>query len=44
MRENVIAAIPQCSADTVLEVALIHDDSQDVHIELRYLVWGTGVG
>ena len=44
MQENIIAAIPQGSADTVLEVALIHDDSQDVHIELRYLAWGSGVG
>lgn len=44
MQENIIAAIPQGSADTVLEVALIHDDSQDVHIELRYQAWGSGVG
>src|SRR5215813_2587321 len=44
MQENIIATIPQGSADTVLEVALIHDGSQGVHIELRYLAWGTGVG
>ena len=44
MQEDIIAAIPQGSADTVLEVALIRDDSQDVHIELRYLAWGAGVG
>src|SRR5215510_8277690 len=44
MQENIIATIPQGSADTVLEVALIHDGSQDVHIELRYLAWGAGVG
>jgi hypothetical protein len=44
MQENIITAIPQGSADTVLEVALIYDDNQDVHIELRYLVWGAGVG
>jgi hypothetical protein len=44
MQENIITAIPQGSADTVLEVALIYGDSQDVHIELRYLVWGAGVG
>ena len=44
MQENIIATIPQGSADTVLEVALIHDGSQGVHIELRYLAWGAGVG
>ena len=44
LQENIIAAIPQGGADTVLEVVLIYDDSQDVHIELRYLIWGTGVG
>jgi hypothetical protein len=44
MQENIIATIPQGSADTVLEVALLQDEKKDVHIELRCLAWGPGVG
>jgi hypothetical protein len=44
MQENIIAAIPQGRTDTVLEVALIQGDSDNLGIELRCLAWGPGVG
>jgi hypothetical protein len=44
MQEHIIATIPQGSADTALEVALLQDERKDVYIELRCLAWGTGVG
>jgi hypothetical protein len=44
MHEEVIAAIPQGSGDTVLEVALMHDGAGSTGVELRYLVWSTGLG
>jgi len=44
MREEVIAAIRQEGGDTVLEVALMHDGVGSAGVELRYLVWGSGLG
>jgi hypothetical protein len=44
MHEEVIAAIPQEGGDTVLEVALMHDGIGSAGVELRYLVWGSGLG
>jgi hypothetical protein len=45
MHERIIAAIPQSSADTMLEVALIQDDTHaNVGLELRYLAWSAGLG
>jgi hypothetical protein len=44
MQEKIIAAIPQGSEDTALEVALIQDDHHGMHVELRYLAWSAGVG
>jgi hypothetical protein len=44
MHEEVIAAIPQEGGDTVLEVALMHDGIGNTGVELRYLIWGTGLG
>lgn len=44
MSEEIIAKIPQDRDDTLLEVALIHDDQTGPRIELRSLLWGTGLG
>lgn len=44
MPETIIANIPQEPADTVLEVALIHDGETEPRVELRSLIWGTGLG
>jgi hypothetical protein len=44
MPETIIANIPQERADTVLEVALIHDGEMEPRVELRSLIWGTGLG
>jgi hypothetical protein len=40
MQEEVIAAIPQSSADNILEVALMHEGGNNPCVELRYLAWG----
>jgi hypothetical protein len=44
MREEIIGTIPQANDDIVLEVALMHDDAGQTAVELRYLVWGDGLG
>jgi hypothetical protein len=44
MHEEIIATIPQKQPDTVLEVALIHNDDGASHIELRCMTWGEGLG
>jgi hypothetical protein len=44
MREEIIGTIPQGDGDKVLEVALMHDDAGQTEVELRYLVWGKGLG
>jgi len=44
MREEIIGTIPQADGDKVLEVALMHDDTGQTEVELRYLVWGKGLG
>jgi hypothetical protein len=44
MHEEIIATIPQKQPDTVLEVALIHNDDGAAHIELRCMSWGEGLG
>jgi hypothetical protein len=43
-REEVIASIPQNSGDTTVEVVLTHNAAGSTDIELRSLVWGSGVG
>lgn len=45
MQEKILAAIPQGSTDTVLEVALIQDERGDrSHLELRSLTWSASLG
>jgi hypothetical protein len=44
MPETIIANIPQEQDDTVLEVVLIHDGATEPRVELRSLIWGTGLG
>ena len=44
MLETIIATIPQERDDTALEVALIRDDGREPRVELRSLIWGTGLG
>jgi hypothetical protein len=44
MREEIIGTIPQADGDTMLEVALMHDDAGQTEVELRYLVWGKELG
>jgi hypothetical protein len=42
--EEILATIPQKGGDTALEVVMTHDSANEAHIELRYLVWGIGLG
>lgn len=42
--EEILATIPQHGGDTALEVVMTHDSANEAHIELRYLVWGIGLG
>ena len=42
--EEVLATIPQRSGDTVLEVVMMHEANGATNIELRSLVWGSGLG
>jgi hypothetical protein len=42
--EEIIATIPQESQDLMLEVALVHSGMGGSVVELRSLVWGTGLG
>jgi hypothetical protein len=44
MHEKVIAAIPQDTADHMLEVAFVDDPVQGPRVELRTLAWGNGLG
>ena len=44
MREEIIATIPQADAETTLEAALVHTDTNEASIELRQLAWGKGLG
>jgi hypothetical protein len=43
-KEEVLATIPQRGGDTALEVVMAHDPGDGTAVELRYLVWGVGVG
>jgi hypothetical protein len=43
-QEKVLAMIPQRGNDTVLEVVMTRDTLGATTIELRYLVWGNGLG
>jgi hypothetical protein len=43
-QDEILATIPQEGGDTALEVAMTHDSPNDVSVELRYLVWGRGLG
>jgi hypothetical protein len=43
-QEEVLVTIPQKGDDTVLEVVMMHDAIGAPAIELRYLVWGNGLG
>jgi hypothetical protein len=42
--EEVIATIPQERDGTILEVALMHYGASGTDVELRYMVWGDGLG
>src|SRR5688500_5245436 len=44
MREEIIATIPQVDGKAMLEVALMHDGAGKTMVELRSLVWGSGLG
>ena len=44
MREEIIGRIPQDESELILEVALVHGDADDAHVELRHLAWGRGLG
>ena len=43
-QDEILATIPQEGGDTALEVAMTHNSPTDVSVELRYLVWGRGLG
>jgi hypothetical protein len=40
----VLATIPQRSADTILEIVMMHEADGTTNVELRSLVWGNGLG
>ncbi len=44
MPEEILATITQTRDDTLLEVALVHDADAEPRVELRSLLWGTGLG
>ena len=44
MREEILATIPQQQSDAVLEVVLIVKENNRSCVELRQLVWGSGLG
>jgi hypothetical protein len=44
MSEEIIAQISHEREDAILEVALVHDDATGLRVELRSLLWGTGLG
>jgi hypothetical protein len=39
-----LATIPQRSDDTVLEIVMMHEADGATNVELRSLVWGSGLG
>jgi hypothetical protein len=39
-----LATIPQKSDDTVLEIVMMHEANGATNVELRSLVWGSGLG
>jgi hypothetical protein len=43
-QDEILATIPQEGGDTALEVALTHNSLTEVSVELRFLVWGRGLG
>lgn len=43
-QDEILATIPQEGGNTALEVAMTHNSANDVSVELRYLVWGRGLG
>jgi hypothetical protein len=43
-QDQILATIPQEGGDIALQVAMTHDSLNDVSVELRYLVWGRGLG
>jgi hypothetical protein len=44
MREEILTTIPQQQSDSVLEVVLVVKENNRSCIELRQLVWGSGLG
>jgi hypothetical protein len=44
MHQEVLATVPQNNGQTALEVALVYDGAGGTRLELRYLVWGDGLG
>jgi hypothetical protein len=43
-QEEILATIPQKDGNTALEVVMTHASPDEARVELRYLVWGTGLG
>ena len=43
-KEEVFATTHQRGGDTALEVVMAHDSVRDTAVELRFLVWGVGLG
>jgi hypothetical protein len=43
-QDEILATIPQEGGDTALEVAMTYNSPDDVSVELRYLIWGRGLG
>lgn len=44
MREEILATIPQQQSDSVLEIVLVSPETNRSRVELRQLVWGSGLG
>jgi hypothetical protein len=44
MHEEIMATIPQADGEAMLEVALTRDGAGRTMVELRSLVWGSGLG
>jgi hypothetical protein len=44
MSEQVIATIPHSHPENRLDVVVGHDGAQSLHLELRALAWGEGIG
>jgi hypothetical protein len=43
-QEEILAMIPQKGGNTALEVVMTHASPDEASVELRYLVWGNGLG